>query len=107
MDFLTELDNILAENYVHPQFNYAKLCELLQLSRSQVYRKFQQYELGSPSTYIRQYRLEKGKGFLLNTKLTVSEISFKIGYSAPNQFTNIFSATFNISPKEFRSITKK
>jgi len=49
MTFTQQLQQILESNYDDLDFDYGKLCEKLGLSRSQVYRCFQDHDLGSPA----------------------------------------------------------
>lgn len=52
--------------------------------------------------YIRSQRLEKAKYELKNSEISISEISYQLGYSSPSHFTREFSKSFGISPKEYR-----
>lgn len=52
--------------------------------------------------YIRSQRLEKAKSMLISTELSISEISYQLGYSSPSHLTREFSKTFGISPKDYR-----
>lgn len=52
--------------------------------------------------YIRSRRLENAKYELKNSELSISELSYQLGYSSPSHFTREFSKAFGISPKEYR-----
>lgn len=66
------------------------------------------------STYIKKYsgksfhdikkdcRLKESVYYLLNTKLPISEIAEKAGYSNRNQFYKEFKEKYHMLPKEFR-----
>lgn len=102
MSFSQQLLQILEENHSNPDFNYATLCDLLSLSRSQVYRAFQKEDLGAPSNYIRLFRLSKGKILLTNSNLSISEIAYRVGYKTTAHFTASFTNSFGYIPSSIR-----
>lgn len=61
------------------------------------------YTQKSASEHIQEKIIEKAKELLKETKLSVSEIAFFLGYEYPNYFAKFFKKHFGISPKEFRN----
>jgi len=102
MLFTEKLYLVLAHNYEDIDFDYGKLCKELNLSRSQVYRCFQEENLGSPSVYLRQFRLEKAKGLLRETELRINEIAFEVGFKSASHFSVSFLEEYGLSPKAYR-----
>ena len=64
-----------------------------------------QKEVGQQfNEYINQFRMEKAKQLLLNTNLTATEISKKIGFNDSNYFFRLFKKYVGVSPSELRNI---
>lgn len=99
---LEKIQQIIDNHYQDNLFNYTRLCQLADISRSHLYRLFKEADLPPPSIYIRDFRLEKAKGLLLTTDLTVSEIAFKVGYKSLAYFSDSFSQVYGLSPTTFR-----
>lgn len=53
--------------------------------------------------YIKKVRMEKAKDLLLNTPLSVKEISKRVGYSSDSYFCKSFFKDFEITPDKFRN----
>lgn len=67
-----------------------------------------QKETGQPfNEYINQFRMEKAKQLLLNTNLTATEISKKIGFNDSNYFFRLFKKYMGVSPSELRKYVVK
>ena len=71
-------------------------------SRVQLYRKIKAILVISISEYIQDFRLEKSKELLENSKLSISEIAYSTGFSSPNYFSTSFKNKFGKTPKEYR-----
>lgn len=54
------------------------------------------------SQYIENVRLEHAKHLLVNTALSIGEISLAVGYSDTNYFGKVFRKSTGFSPLEFR-----
>ena len=61
----------------------------------------------SPIEYIQNLRVKRAKELLLNTNLTVLQISQMVGYEHNSSFTKVFKHLEKISPAEFRRNIKK
>lgn len=61
----------------------------------------------SPIEYIQSLRIKRAKELLLNTNLTILQISQIIGYEHNSSFTKVFKHLEKISPAEFRKNIKK
>lgn len=56
----------------------------------------------SPTEYIQNLRIKRAKVLLLNTNLTILQISQMVGYEHNSSFTKVFKHLEKISPVEFR-----
>jgi AraC-like DNA-binding protein len=55
---------------------------------------------------IHDYVIEEAKKKLKNSKHTVSEISYQLGFEYPNYFSRLFKRKTNLSPSEYRKSVK-
>ncbi len=60
----------------------------------------------SALTIIHDYVIEEAKNQLINTKQTVSEISYQLGFEYPNYFSRLFKRKTKLSPTEYRKSVK-
>ncbi|MEN0045949.1 MAG: AraC family transcriptional regulator [Bacteroidota bacterium] len=91
---LAELDN---EN-----FSIHELAQQLFLSRSQVHRKLKATTGMSTTIFVRNIRLQEAKKLLTTSNLSISEISYRVGFKTPLYFSQIFKKTFKKSPSALR-----
>lgn len=61
----------------------------------------------SALTIIHDFVIEEAKIKLRNSKHTVSEISYKLGFEYPNYFSKLFKRKTNLSPSEYRKYVKR
>ena len=57
----------------------------------------------SPSNLIKSIRLKQAAYLLLNNKVNISEVAYKVGFSTHSYFSNSFHDYFGMTPKEFVS----
>jgi AraC-like DNA-binding protein len=84
--FLHELYELTEENYPAESFNVNKLCEMIGISRPQLYRKTSSLTGKSPNVFIRDLRMQKAWNLLKEKKGNVSEVAMEVGYSNPSYF---------------------
>lgn len=60
----------------------------------------------SPVEYIQNLRVEKAKELLLNSNLSILQISQMVGYEHNSSFTRVFKYFKKITPAEFRKNQK-
>lgn len=78
------------------------IAEQAGLSPVQFTRRFKAAFGCSPTEYVRQLRLERGKRLLLETSLTVDEIARECGYENGFYFSRVFTRQMQISPSAYR-----
>jgi AraC-like DNA-binding protein len=61
----------------------------------------------SPVEYIQNLRVKKAKELLLNSNLSILQISQMVGYEHNSSFTRVFKYLEKITPAEFRKKIKK
>ena len=54
--------------------------------------------------HIHLFIIEQAKNKLLNSKSSISEIGYALGFEYPQHFSNLFKLKTGISPSEYRSL---
>ncbi|RYY37838.1 MAG: hybrid sensor histidine kinase/response regulator [Sphingobacteriaceae bacterium] len=98
---LKRITAIIEERIDDPELSVEDLSKSTYMSRVGLYKKMLQLTGKSPVEYIKHIRLERSLQLLEKSKLTVSEISYKVGFSNPKYFTKVFKAQFGILPSAY------
>ncbi len=101
-EFIKQAEIIILENISNEQFGVSELADLMNMSRSNLLRKIKKNTQLSASQFIRQVRLLKSMQLLEQTELTVSEISYQVGFGNNSYFIKCFREYNGHSPGEFR-----
>jgi TolB-like protein/AraC-like DNA-binding protein/Tfp pilus assembly protein PilF len=91
---------MIEENLADENFGVSELADSIGMSRSNLLRKVKQETNESVSVFIRNERLKKAQAFLKAGDFTVSEVSFKVGFSSTSYFTKCFKEYFGYTPGE-------
>ncbi|MGK7397393.1 MAG: helix-turn-helix domain-containing protein [Candidatus Cyclobacteriaceae bacterium M3_2C_046] len=101
-EFIEELEAIILDNVSNEQFGVSELAEAMNMSRSNLLRKIKKHTNLSASQFIRQVRLKKGMELLKQTSMSVSEVSFQVGFGSTSYFIKCFREHFGHVPGEAR-----
>jgi TolB-like protein/class 3 adenylate cyclase/Tfp pilus assembly protein PilF len=99
-DFLDKITKVIEANIANEQFGVSELAGEIAMSRSNLLRKVKKMTNLSASQFINQVRLSKAMGMLNETSLTVSEISYEVGFSSPSYFIKCFRDQYGYPPGE-------
>jgi class 3 adenylate cyclase/TolB-like protein/Tfp pilus assembly protein PilF len=99
-DFLDKITEIIEENIANDQFGVSELAFEISMSRSNLLRKIKKLTKLSASQFISQVRLKKAMEILKTTSLTISEVSFKVGFSSTSYFIKCFRDFYGYPPGE-------
>jgi AraC-like DNA-binding protein len=82
-------------------FGVNELASEVGVSRVHLNRKMKERYGMSPVNFIRSYRLKQSAYLLVNNKVSISDVAYRMGFSSHPYFSNVFRAYFGMSPKEF------
>lgn len=99
--FLNNFIKCIEEVYTDPEYNIEKLSDTVGLSRGHLHRKIKELTGTTPVDFLRNYRLGKAVVLLRQKQLTVSEISYQVGFSSPAYFSKCFKQAYNVTPTEY------
>ncbi|MCZ4318377.1 helix-turn-helix domain-containing protein [Aequorivita viscosa] len=100
--FIEQVEAAVLGNISNEQFGVSELADLMNMSRSSLLRKIKKQTGLSASRFIRQVRIKKGMELLEETELTVSEISYQVGFGNNSYFIKCFREYYGHSPGEVR-----
>lgn len=98
LPFLERLRMQIHENLNDSDYSVEQLASDMGLSRAQLYRKVKVLTGRTPVDVIRLNRLNRAKYLLTASDMTVSEIAYAVGFTAPSYFTKCFKDEFGVSP---------
>ncbi|MEQ6119998.1 two-component regulator propeller domain-containing protein [Reichenbachiella sp. MALMAid0571] len=101
-DVLNTVDLHLADS----SFTVEQLAREIGSSVPQLYRKVKAITGLGPNECIRDLRLKRAALLLKESGLSISEISYKVGFGNPKYFSRCFSQQFGCSPREFKGKVK-
>lgn len=102
-DFINKLDAIIYDNIEDTNLSVESLAEIMNMSRSTLYRKIKDISDLSPNELINTARLKKAIELLNNGEYKVYEIAEIVGYKSQSSFVRNFQKQFDMTPSKFKS----
>ncbi|WP_321478712.1 two-component regulator propeller domain-containing protein [uncultured Bacteroides sp.] len=100
--FVDELHSVLEANIANAGFSVDEFASIMGIGRTVFYKKVKGVTGHSPNEYIRIIRMKKAAELLLTAKLTVSEVSYKVGIDDPFYFSKCFKNQFGVAPSVYQ-----
>lgn len=91
-------------NY-HREFDLEVLANRTSMNKNAFCRAFKQQTGQSPMSYITQIRAEAAATLLIETKLGVADIGFRVGFPTVSSFNRNFKQLHGTSPSAYRKMT--
>ena len=79
------------------------LANVAGVSRFHFHRQFRKTVGVTPREYVLRARIERAKGLLTDSDLTVGEVSGAVGFADQSHFSNIFRRLTAMTPRGFRN----
>lgn len=98
---VTKVIETIRKNMENSDFSVEDLSREVGMSRVHLNRKLKETMNISPSNLIRSIRLKQAAFLLINNKVNISEVAYKVGFSTHSYFSNSFHDYFGMTPKEF------
>jgi AraC-like DNA-binding protein len=89
----------IMNNYEKP-FKIEELSEIANMSVSSLHRHFKEVTAMSPIQFQKQLRLQEARSLLLSESADAADVSFRVGYESPSQFSREYSRMFGLPPIE-------
>ncbi len=111
--YYADFDEINEINRLQPIIRYIKenykeiihiseLSGMLNVCNDHLIRLFNGTIGITPTKYINNVRLEEAQKLLTNTDMSVTEISYTVGFSSVNYMSKVFKEIFGLTPSRYR-----
>lgn len=98
--FMKQLHHIIQSNLSRSEFGVEDIGREIGLSRVQLYRKVKAMTGSSVVDLMRKARLYKAKRLLESRSMSIAEVAYEVGFSAPSYFTKCFKDEYGMLPGE-------
>lgn len=103
-----ELVNVaqLMEAHIEEPLTFVKIARLVGLSQRQLQRMFKYYLGMSPMRYYLWLRLLRARELLLQTRMSIMEVTVACGFQSPCHFSKAYRARFGRAPSSERQLVR-
>jgi len=101
--YLAKLQATVAHHLADPDFGVGELADAMAQDRSHLFRRTRDVAGMAPSDFLRQARLQRGATLLTESRETVAEIAYGVGFNSVSYFSRAFLAEYGVSPSAFRA----
>ena len=91
------------EGRVHEEITVGKIAAEMSLTGRTFLRRFTAATGYTPIAYLQQLRIEKARGLLEHSLMSISEIGYKVGYQDTSAFSRVFRTTTGLTAGEYRN----
>lgn len=100
--FMSKLKAFMSSNLSNQELSIDVIAEEMNCSKSSLIRKVKSLTGITPMAFLRTYRLKTAYELLTKENLTVSEASYKTGFSDPNYFATSFKKQYGKNPSQIK-----
>jgi DNA-binding response OmpR family regulator len=90
------------KNLSNAEYSVEDLSRDLCMSRVAAYKKILALTRKTPVEFIRNMRLQRAAQLLSQSRLTVAEVAYEVGFNNPKNFSRYFKEEFDILPSQFQ-----
>lgn len=83
------------------QFDTLKLADLMNMSKSTLYRRIKESTEKSPGSFVKYIRLNHAKNLINKGKKDIYNVALESGFLDVRYFSKCFKSEFGISPSKF------
>ena len=95
------MSTVMEENFAYnlKMEDYAQLCHM---SLSAFKKAFKQKYHTTPAAWLKQRKLELARSQVVNTNLSISQISLECGFEDTSHFIRVFKQEYHFTPLQYR-----
>lgn len=101
-DCFLRIDKYIDDNLSN-DVTYKDISTLSGMSNYSFLSEFKEITKTTPHQYILNRKLEKSKKLLKNNSLTITDISYELGFTDSSHFSKFFKKYVNMSPSQYRN----
>lgn len=92
------------ETHLEDPLTIAEVCGAVQVSHRQLNRLFAQYVCKTPALYYRDIRLDRARGLITQTNLSMAEVALASGFASQVHFSRAYKDRFGLPPSRDRTL---
>ncbi|MCM1221596.1 MAG: AraC family transcriptional regulator [Lachnospiraceae bacterium] len=93
---------IFIDNNYRLSFTLEDICEMMNITKTQLFSMFNDYADMTPVSYINRYRISLACIMLRETELDIKSIASLIGFDDVKYFARVFTKWKGMSPRDYR-----
>ncbi|MEN8120275.1 MAG: ATP-binding protein [Bacteroidota bacterium] len=101
--FIRKIREFILANLDDENLDIKKLCNVVAMSRTQLYHKFKSLTNRTIFEYLQSLRLLKAKELLLTSDINVSEAAYQTGFKNLSHFSRAFTKEFGVNPSKIQN----
>ncbi len=101
--FIHKVKQTVLKHIEDEKFGVDNLASEIGFSKSQIWRKIKASTGKNTNEFIRDIRLQEAAKLIQKSKLTASEIAYRVGFSSPSYFNKCFHNHFGVTPGEYNN----
>lgn len=105
--FMSKMNELIDNNLANPDLDVSYLMKKMTMSRASLYNKVKALTGMGVNDYINKIRIEKASLMLIQTDLTISEISYEVGFTYQRYFSTIFKQVKGMTPTQFKEENRR
>ncbi|WP_455169151.1 helix-turn-helix domain-containing protein, partial [Aegicerativicinus sediminis] len=105
LKFTEQAKALILEHLSDESFGVSELANAMHMSRSNLLRKCKKQTNLSASLFIRQIRLEQALELIKDSEMTISEVSYQVGFGNTSYFIKCFKEQYGVTPGEVDKLT--
>lgn len=94
---------VVEDNISNEQFDIPFFCAELGVSRTMLFTKIKAWTNFTPNEFIHEIRMKRAAQLLVQNKINISQISYKVGFNNPKYFSKCFQKKFGETPSQYLS----
>ncbi len=87
---------------LYEELSIAEISKKTNTSKSVLYKNFHVLFDCTVSEYIKMKRVEKSLELLLQSEMSIEEISQRVGFASASYYSRVFKAQMGVSPREYK-----
>lgn len=100
--FMERAKQVVERNLTNADFDIDLFAEQMGMSHSAFFKRIKQLTGGSPSDFIKEFKLSHALELLKSTGLSVGDVAYKSGFSDAGYFGKCFRKKYGMSPREYQ-----
>ena len=105
--FLRKALGIVKANLSREDFSVEDLASALFISRTSLHRRMVRYMGTSALQFIQKVRFDEATVLLKSGKYTISEVTYRVGFSSPSYFATSFKKYVGVNPSFYLKAARK